>query len=493
MKTAVALISLFVVIFCAVGLAMGYFGISRLIQGETNQGLLLLFGALAFAGFGAFVLILTIVGTRKKAREDARQLAHPNEPWLWRGDWAEGQVRSSTKSVAWFLWGFAFLWNSVSTPLAMVLPEEILDKHNYAALFGLLFPVVGIGLIIAAVRKSIQQRKFGNCLFRMDRVPGVLGGEVSGAILARGEIVSDAGVTMQLSCVNSVRSGSGKNSSTTEHVLWQQEQSGVRPSPGPGGAGSLLSVRFRTPYDAKPTDSSDPDNSILWRLVAQAAVPGVDFTTDFEIPVFMTPASSREATEEQLRSEELATATEPFVPAPESGITVVPSQGGGMEFHLSRGPESAGSLPLVAFAVFWAGLVVLIIYAGVPLLFSAIFAAVDLLLFLIGFFLSFGECRIIAELGHLSAQAILFGVRTGRTIGCSTIAKIGVTGSAGAYSVNITQKDGRQVTVWWILKRKRTADWLADEIRRAAAPWRTPESSAPGQSPSEAPGQVTGA
>jgi hypothetical protein len=472
MKTAIALIGLFVAIFCGVGLAMGYFGVSRLIQGDINQGSLLLFGAIAFGGFGAFVLALTIVGTRRKAREDARQSAHPDEPWLWRGDWAEGQVRSSTKSAAWFLWGFAVLWNSISTPLAVFLPEEILDKHNYAASLGLLFPLVGIGIIIAAIRKSIQQYKFGNCLFRMDRVPGVLGGEVSGAIVARGEIVSDAGVTIQLSCINSVRSGSGKNSSTTEHVLWQQEQSGVQPSPGPGGARSVLPVRFRTPCDARPTDSSNPDNSILWRLAAQAAVPGVDFATDFEIPVFMTPASSREATEEQLRSEELATAIEPFVPTPESGVTVVPSQGGGMEFHLSRGPESAGSLPLVAFAVFWAGLVVLIIYAGAPLFFSAIFGAVDLLLLLIALFLSFGECRVIAESGRLSAQAILFGVRTGREIDCSTIAKIGVTGSAGAYSVNITQNDGRQLAVWWMLKRKQTADWLADEIRKAVASWR---------------------
>jgi hypothetical protein len=473
-KTAIAVVSLFVVIFGAIGLAMGCFGVSGLIQGEIRQGFLLLSGALAFGGFGAGVLILTIVGTRRMAREEARQLAHPNEPWLWREDWAEGQVRNSTKSEAWFLWGFAVLWNSVSIPLAMFLPEEILDKHNYAALFGLLFPVVGIGVIVAAIRKSIQQRKFGSCLFRMDCVPGVLGGEVSGAILVRGEIVGDAGITIRLACINRVRSGSGKNSSTTEHILWQQEQSGVRPFPGPRGVGALLPVRFRTPCDAKPTDGTDPHNSILWRLVAQAAVPGVDFTTDFEIPVFMTPASSREATEEQLRSDELARVTEPFVPTPDSGVTVVPSPGGGMEFRLSRGQESGGSLPLAAFAAFWAGLVALIIYAGAPLLFSVIFGAIGLLLLLIVLLLSFGESRIVVESGRLSVQASLFGVRTGRAVDCSAIAKIGVTGSTGSYAVNITQNDGRRVIVWWVLRRKQTADWLADEIRKAAAPWRTP-------------------
>jgi hypothetical protein len=473
MKTAIVLVSLFVAIFCGVGLVMGYFGIEKLIQGESSRGFLFLVGGLAFGGFGAGVAAIMIVGLRKKAQEDARQHAHPNEPWLWRDDWAEGMVRSSTKSKAWFLWGFAFLWNIMCIPLVMFLPAEILDKQNYGALLGLLLPLVGIGLLIAAVRAAIRQRKFGNCLFRMDHIPGVLGGEVSGAILTRGESVAAAGATIQLSCVNRVRSGSGKNSSTTEHILWQQEQSRILPSPDPRGRGSLLPVRFRTPYDAKPTDSTDPDNTIFWKLVAQAEVSGVDLTTDFEIPVFMTSASSREATEERLRSEDLATVTEPFTPTPESGITILPSQGGGIEFHLSRGRECASIIPLAAFAVLWTGVVAIIIYGGAPLLFPIVFGAFDLLLLLILLFQSFAACRIAVESGELSVQTILFGFRTERRIPCSKIARISLTGSG---SIKISQKDGKQVLVWWIFKRRQTADWLAEEIRKAAARWRDPES-----------------
>jgi hypothetical protein len=485
MKTAVILGGLFGAIFCAAGLGMGYFGVSRLIQRGTSQGFPLVAAGLAFAGFGAGVLALLIVGARRTAAEETRQSAHPNEPWLWREDWAEGKVRSSTKSEAWALWGFALLWNVISAPLAMFLPAEILDKQNYAALLGALFPLVGVGLLVAAVRLTIRQRKFGTCLFRMDSVPGVLGGDVSGAILARGEIAADAGTTLQLSCVNRIRTGSGKSRSTTEHILWQHEEPGIRPTPGPTGEDSLLPVRFQVPYDAKPTDSTDPDNAILWRLSAQAAVSGVDFKADFEIPVFATSASSSEATEEHLRAEELAAEVDHPAFTPESGITVLPGQGGGTEFRLARGRESTGVVSLAGFVAIWTGVVALISYAGAPSFFQLVFGAIDLLLLLILLFVTFGECRVAVESGELSVRSTLFGLTTGRRIPCSSIARISVT---DASSVSITQRDGKQLSVWWVFKRRLAAEWLADEIRKAVAPWRDAGTSVAEPGPAPGPG-----
>ena len=479
MKTAIALVALFVVIFCGVGLGMGYFGIAELIQGEASQGLLLLVGGLAFGGSGAGILALTIVGARRKAQEDALQLAQPNEPWLWREDWAEGQVRSSTKSEAWFLWGFAFLWNIICIPLAMFLPEESTGQAQLCRAPRAALPVGGHRTPCRRCpdeHPATQVRQLPLSHGSRPRGPGRRG--VRRGPGSRRDRGPTRGATIRLSCINQVRSGSGRNSSTTEHILWQEEQSGILPSSDPRGRGALLPVRFRIPCDARPTDSTDPDNAILWRLVAQAAVSGVDFTTDFEIPVFLTPASSRAATEEQLRSEALATVAERLVPTPESGITVLPSRGGGIEFRLSRGRQSAGTFPLAAFTVLWTGVVALLLFAGAPFIFPAVFGGLDVLLFLILLFLWFGGCRVVVESGDLSVQTVLFGLESGKRIPCSTIAKISV---GDAYSVDITQKEGEQLHVWWMFRRKHAADWLADEIRKAVAPWRNPESPVPGQ------------
>ncbi len=170
----------FVLIFCAIGIGLAYGAFLSFQHGETTDAILMSVAGLVFGGFGVGVLVLATAGFRSQAREAAMQSAHPNEPWMWRDDWVAGRIRGTGRSAAWFFWGFAILWNLISMPLVFFLPEEIFEKENYAALMGFLFPLVGIGLFVVAVRKTIQYRKYGECLFVMEHVPGVLGGEVRG-------------------------------------------------------------------------------------------------------------------------------------------------------------------------------------------------------------------------------------------------------------------------------------------------------------------------
>ena len=49
---------------------------------------------------------------------------HPDEPWLWRRDWAERVVRESPDFGGWCLWGFAILWNLFCVPVWFIVPWE---------------------------------------------------------------------------------------------------------------------------------------------------------------------------------------------------------------------------------------------------------------------------------------------------------------------------------------------------------------------------------
>jgi len=55
-------------------------------------------------------------------------------------------------------------------------------------------------------------------------------------------------------------------------------------------------VEFSIPSDAYESNHDDPNDQVLWLLHAQADVPGVNYSDDFEVPVFrLTPSSASSA------------------------------------------------------------------------------------------------------------------------------------------------------------------------------------------------------
>jgi hypothetical protein len=81
------------------------FGVFALVQaarafrnGQTKAALMAcLFGGIfSFFGFGLMFLVAT--GKKRLAKMNARQTQYPDQPWLWREDWAAGRFRPSPPS-----------------------------------------------------------------------------------------------------------------------------------------------------------------------------------------------------------------------------------------------------------------------------------------------------------------------------------------------------------------------------------------------------------
>ena len=100
------------------------------------------------------------------------------------------------------------------------------------------------------------------------------------------------GFQVALSCIRRVTTGSGRNRSTTETVLWQDERrvTGDRRRRAGG---------IRDPADAMPCD---PTRAVRPRRsggsTVSAEVPGVDYAATFEVPVFRTAASDQPRTDD---------------------------------------------------------------------------------------------------------------------------------------------------------------------------------------------------
>jgi len=58
--------------------------------------------------------------------------------------------------------------------------------------------------------------------------------------------------------------------------------------------GQTIPADFAIPSDAYVTDHDNPSDQVLWVLHASADVPGVNYTDDFEVPVFRTGSSTEQ-------------------------------------------------------------------------------------------------------------------------------------------------------------------------------------------------------
>jgi hypothetical protein len=254
--------------------------------GKVKDGLMLGLFGLVFSTVGYGMFFGVIAGYRAERRKQARRAAHPDEPWLWREDWSAGRSYASARSVMWFSWAFALFWNGISTSVAV----GMLKGHAPlvpAIIFGAIFPIIGLVLLGWAIRNTITWKRFGPSTFKMLSVPGTIGGNLSGAVETSVKVRPQDGFHLKLVCVRRVHIGSGKNSSTSEIVLWQAEKTmneDLLDEPRRSG----IPVSFQIPPDALPTDDSVPSNAIVWRLIAQAGLPGVDYSATFEVPVFRT-------------------------------------------------------------------------------------------------------------------------------------------------------------------------------------------------------------
>lgn len=242
---------------------------------------------LVFGGVGIGLMVFTL-----KAKVGATN--HPesaSKPWLAQQEWASPEVTCNTKGSLWLIWGFALIWNLISLPASLAIPEE-LSAGNNLILIVLLFPLAGIYLLFWAINTTLSWRRFGQLRLMLDPYPGSLGGQVGGTIEVPIAYNPQQRFPVNLQCVRSYVTGSGKNRSRHEALIWQG--SGLAHTQPNATGGTRLAVCFDVPVNL-PASETASDDYRFWRLELNADLPGVDLHRQFEIPVFATAEKSRAA------------------------------------------------------------------------------------------------------------------------------------------------------------------------------------------------------
>ncbi len=239
-----------------------------------------------FGGVGFGLLIGVFIA---KPEKDAADPAFADTPWLLNDDWQTNEIRSGSKSAMWGAWVFAILWNAISSFLPFVLVEEIEDG-NYIALIGLLFPLIGIGLLVWAIRRTLEWRRFGPSPVLLDPFPGSIGGHVGGTIDLNLPFDPNTEFRLTLTSISSYMSGSGDDRGRREKALWQDA---IIAHAERGSQGTRLTFRFDVPDGLQAADAEQEGSYIIWRLNLAADLPGTDLDRDYELPVYATAQESR--------------------------------------------------------------------------------------------------------------------------------------------------------------------------------------------------------
>jgi hypothetical protein len=257
------------------------------------KGTLFLFGT-PFAVVGGSVVAWGLFSLRAGREFSTLVEAHPDEPWRWRKDWNQGLVSDNP--------GFALVVGVILTAivdfLGILTVVGVLNKvreGEYGVLFALAtFPLGGAILTYRVAKFAWRQWTTTPASFRMDQVPGVIGGKLKGKVLMPSLPFPAGDTRIILECL-SRRLSKDSNTSTDKECVWWRTETVVPQSDPVWQEGAVdIPVAFDIPEDQSPTTpwyQEDENHAVRWRVRVETPLEGPDFRAEFDVPVFRTPAS----------------------------------------------------------------------------------------------------------------------------------------------------------------------------------------------------------
>jgi len=239
---------------------------------------------LMFGGFGAAAVYFSNYQSKGK-----RSLA----------DYAHG-IKPNELTAEKVLFGVSAVFLVISLMLFFVLPSEM-EKRNYAFLFTMAFPMMGLAFLYHAFKSRTSRRLIGDGLLMCDPLPGCSGGQVGGSFELRAESTAKP-LKINLECASYNRSG--KN--TQRSLLWQDHQMAYSERSAHGRTHQFC---FDVPKD-QPASYEEGRHAVRWlvRAEGELQVDGktMPFSRSWQIPVEQGESQMSEAVPSAFRDQSAA-------------------------------------------------------------------------------------------------------------------------------------------------------------------------------------------
>jgi hypothetical protein len=362
-------VTVFLWLGTVVGLVNLGFAIKAFLNGRLKDGVL---GLIAAA---MFICIPRVIRNQlKKSQRQVEAVAairgRDPEPWLRRDDWAKGEIVGlENRNPAIYLIGGAVAFVFVSF-IALDLLSTLRSAFG-GGIMGFVFPglflIVPVVMLVLGIRGGLRKKKFGRSVFRMSAVPGLIGGTLAGKIEVCARLKPITGVKLQLQCLNI--EGAGSEGSRTR-TLWKDNHTVAFSAIGGEAGVSTIPVLFQIPNECAESDDSNPSSEIRWWLEARAALPGVNYLSRFEVPVFRV-ADAAASTKDSDPTAPLPAPMEEFRRDEHSKIQVADGPGG-REFYFPAARNIGAAVLSSVFTLAFCGGTWATVHYGAPILFSII-------------------------------------------------------------------------------------------------------------------------
>jgi hypothetical protein len=262
--------------------------------------------------------------------------------------------------------------------------------------------------------------------------------------------------------------GSGRNRSTREDILWADEQSVSSGAAMRNPLGTRIPFTFTIPDEARPSDERNSSDCIVWRIAAKAEMSGIDYAAEFQFPVVSTGEHPHAPREFAVASASAAS----WVPSEASHIAITPLPEGGEEICVRTHARAREVFGMFFFTMIWYGFVALMIAVHAPVIFPILFGLFGLVMLFAILDSLFGRSIIrTSHNGLVLRRAYPFGLGTGRSIEPSQIESISSNlalasqSASSMYTVDVTLTGGEHVQAAKAIRERSDAELLAARVR----------------------------
>lgn len=364
---------------------------------------LLLFQLLFVLLFGGFGLGLLWFIWRKPRPMPMASGAEA-KPWLARRDWAENRIRSSKRVELYVLWGMCIFVNLLSAPLLFLHGPKLLHRPQAGALIAMLFPLIGAGLLVWALRSTLAWRREGDLRLQLDPFPGAIGGHVGGSLSLRRPYAAQHRYKVVLSCIHHHYTRSSPDSGWKERLRWQADGlAQVVPASG----GSRLSFRFDVPAGLPASsEQKEGDSYHGWRVELRNEPGTPQFERRFQIPVYATGERAARI----LQDSENAPGLQAQRRAAVEALAHIVRSGERLELYFAPARNARLALGWLGFGLVFGGSGAGVATLGAPLIFPVVFGLMGAMLAAFGIWGLGNSLRVWMDRSSLRTERRFLGI-----------------------------------------------------------------------------------